>query len=43
VQPMHVVVDEAGITRVQPGAANAQVCLHSDAEQFFRFYLQRVR
>jgi purine nucleosidase len=41
VEPMHVVVDEKGITRSEPGAPNAQVCLHSDADTFFRFYLKR--
>ncbi|MGH9573956.1 MAG: nucleoside hydrolase [Candidatus Acidiferrales bacterium] len=41
VQPMHVVVDEKGYTRAERGAPNAQVCLHSDPEAFFRFYLSR--
>jgi len=39
VQPMHIVVDDKGYTRAEEGAANAQVCLHSDPEAFFRFYL----
>jgi len=39
VQPMHIVVDEKGYTRAEPGSPNAQVCLHSDPEAFFRFYL----
>jgi purine nucleosidase len=42
VQPMHISVDEKGITRPEPGAPNAQVCLHSDPEAFFRFYIPRV-
>jgi inosine-uridine nucleoside N-ribohydrolase len=39
VQAMRVRVDEKGYTREEEGAANAQVCLHSDSEAFFRFYL----
>jgi quinoprotein glucose dehydrogenase len=42
VQPMHIRVDEKGLTRPEPGAPNAEVCLHSDPEAFFRFYLGRV-
>jgi purine nucleosidase len=42
VQAMHIRVDEKGFTREEPGAANAQVCLESNAEEFFRFYLRRV-
>ena len=42
VQGMHVRVDEKGFTREESGAANAQVCLDSNAEDFFRFYLKRV-
>ncbi len=41
-QGMHIRVDEKGFTREEPGAANAQVCLDSNAEQFFKFYLKRV-
>jgi purine nucleosidase len=39
---MHIRVDEKGFTREEPGASNAQVCLESNAEDFFRFYLKRV-
>jgi purine nucleosidase len=39
VKPMHIVVDEKGYTRAEAGHTNAQVCLHSDPEAFFRFYL----
>ncbi len=42
VQGMHIRVDEKGFTREEPGAANAQVCLDSNAEDFFKFYLRRV-
>lgn len=43
VQGMHIRVDEKGFTREEPGAANAQVCLDSNAEDFFKFYLKRLR
>jgi len=42
VTPLRIRVDEKGFTREQPGMANAQVCLDSNAEDFFRFYLKRV-
>ena len=42
VQPMHIRVDEKGFTRSEFGAPNAQVCLDSNPEAFFRFYLNRV-
>ena len=39
---MHIRVDEKGFTREEPGSPNAQVCLDSNSEDFFRFYLKRV-
>jgi purine nucleosidase len=42
VTPMHIVVDDKGFTRPQAGAPNAEVCLDSDPEMFFRFYIPRV-
>jgi purine nucleosidase len=42
VQPMHIRVDEKGFTREEPGAPNADVCLDSNPDQFFRFYLKRA-
>jgi len=39
---MHIEVDEKGYTREKPGPVNAQVCLNSNAEDFFQFYLKRV-
>jgi len=42
VQGLHIRVDEKGFTGEEPGAANAQVCLESNSEDFFRFYLRRV-
>jgi purine nucleosidase len=41
-QAMHIRVDEKGFTRPEAGAPNAQVCLDSDAEGFFRLYISRV-
>jgi inosine-uridine nucleoside N-ribohydrolase len=42
VRGLHIRVDEKGFTREEPGAVNAQVCLDSNAEDFFKFYLKRV-
>ena len=42
VQGMNIRVDEKGFTREEPGPANAQVCLESNPEDFFKFYLKRV-
>jgi purine nucleosidase len=41
-EPMHIHVDDRGMTLRGPGSPNAQVCLKSDSETFFRFYLARV-
>jgi purine nucleosidase len=42
VQPMDIRVDDKGFTRVDSGTPNALVCLHSDADAFFRFYMSRL-
>ncbi len=42
VRPMNIVIDDKGMTLRGTGSPNAQVCLHSDPEAFFRFYLGRV-
>ena len=42
VQELHIRVDEKGFTHEESGPPNAQVCLDSNAEDFFRFYLKRV-
>jgi purine nucleosidase len=42
VTPMHIHVDEKGNTLEEPGTPNAQVCLNSNPEEFFQFYLRRV-
>jgi purine nucleosidase len=42
VKQMHIVVDEKGFTRAAPGAPNAQVCMNSNPDAFFHFYIPRV-
>ncbi|MGC1413941.1 MAG: nucleoside hydrolase [Candidatus Acidiferrum sp.] len=42
VQPMHIVVDDKGFTRPEPGLPNAQVCLHSDSAAFFHLLIPRL-
>lgn len=42
VTPVHIRIDDAGFTRLEPGAPNANVCLHSDSDQFFHFYIPQV-
>ena len=42
VQPMNIRVDDRGMTLRGSGPPNAQVCLKSDPEAFFQFYLHRV-
>lgn len=41
-QPMRIVVDEKGYTRATPGEPNANVCLNSDSDKFFHFYMHTV-
>jgi purine nucleosidase len=41
-EPMHIRVDEKGFTRREPGPPNAQVCMHSDADAFFRLQIGRL-
>jgi inosine-uridine nucleoside N-ribohydrolase len=38
-QPLHLEVDEEGYTRVTDGIPNANVCLESNSDRFFHFYL----
>ena len=42
VTSLHIRVDDKGYTREEPGTANAQVCLDSNSDDFFRFYLRKV-
>ena len=38
-RPMHIVVDDKGYTRATAGAPNANVCLESNSDRFFHFYI----
>jgi len=42
VEPMHIVVDDKGFTRREPGAPNVQVCLRSDSDAFFHLLISRL-
>lgn len=42
VTPLHIEIDGKGLTREAPGTANAEICLHSNSEDFFQFYLKRL-
>jgi inosine-uridine nucleoside N-ribohydrolase len=42
VEPLRIRVDEKGFTREESGTPNAEVCLDSDPQKFFKFYLSRV-
>lgn len=42
VTPMRIRVDDQGYTRAESGEPNVQVCLHSDPEKFFNFYMPRL-
>ena len=39
---MHIEVDDKGFTRSVAGAPNANVCLSSDSDQFFHFYIPAI-
>jgi inosine-uridine nucleoside N-ribohydrolase len=41
-QPMRIEVDDKGYTKVANGKPNANVCLESDSDRFFHFYLPTV-
>jgi purine nucleosidase len=41
-KPMRLRVDEQGYTKVEPGAPNVEVCLQSNPEQFFEFFMPRI-
>ena len=40
--PLRLRVDEQGSTKAEAGTPNAQVCLRSDSDQFFEFYMPRI-
>jgi inosine-uridine nucleoside N-ribohydrolase len=41
-QPMHIEIDDKGFTRPAQGQPNAQVCLDSDSDRFFHFYIPAI-
>ncbi len=41
-QAMRIAIDDKGYTRVEPGEPNANVCLQSDSDRFFHFYIPAV-
>lgn len=41
-QPMHITIDDQGYTRPTAGAPNAHVCLNSDSDTFFHFYIPAI-
>jgi purine nucleosidase len=41
-QPMHLEVDDRGLTKLGPGEPNAQVCLKADEAGFREFLLARI-
>jgi purine nucleosidase len=42
VEPLHITVDETGMTKPTTGGPNASACLSSDPEKFFHFLLPRL-
>jgi purine nucleosidase len=40
--PMHIEVDDKGMTRTVAGQPNANVCLDSDSDRFFHFYIPAI-
>ncbi|WP_348266406.1 nucleoside hydrolase [Edaphobacter sp. DSM 109919] len=40
--PLHLSIDDRGMTIPSDGAPNAQVCLNSSSDAFFHFYLPRL-
>jgi purine nucleosidase len=41
-EPLHITVEENGLTRPTAGIPNASACLASDSEKFFHFLLPRL-
>ena len=41
-QAMRIAIDDKGYTRVEPGRPNANICLQSDSDRFFHFYIPTV-
>jgi inosine-uridine nucleoside N-ribohydrolase len=40
--PMHIAIDDQGFTRPVAGPPNANVCLNSDSDRFFHFYIPAI-
>jgi len=40
--PMHIEIDDKGFTRPASGEPNANVCLASDSDRFFHFYIPAI-
>ncbi len=40
--PMRIHIDDEGFTRVETGIPNARICLRSDSDKFFHFYIPQV-
>ncbi len=41
-KPMHIEIDEKGLTQPTLGEPNADVCLNSDSDEFFHFYIPAI-
>jgi inosine-uridine nucleoside N-ribohydrolase len=41
-EPMDILIDTKGYTRVQSGKPNVDVCLHMDPQKFFDFFMPRL-
>jgi len=41
-KPMRIRIDDQGFTRVEAGTPNANVCLGSESDAFFHFFIPRV-
>jgi purine nucleosidase len=41
-RPMRIVVDNRGYTRIAAGPPNVDVCLSSDSDRFFHFYIPAI-
>ncbi len=42
VEPLRLRIDDKGYTREEPGTANTFVCLRSDSDNFFGFFMPRL-
>lgn len=42
VKPMHLTIEDTGVTKVEAGPPNAQVCSRSNANVFFDYFMPRI-